>query len=111
MIRSGIRGLILSAGIALLASAGARAADPSSVAPADPTPAQRQTMAELHRQMADCLVSDRPIADCRAAMHQQCMQTMGATGCPMMGGGMMHGQGMMRGPGMKGGAQPPPANP
>jgi len=105
MFRFTIRSFVLVAGIALLSSA-ALAADPAPGTPADPTPAQRQTMAELHRKMADCLASDRPFADCRAEMHQGCMTAMGANGCPMMMGGGMGG-GMMRGRGMMGGQTPP----
>jgi hypothetical protein len=50
--------------------------------------------------MADCLKSDRPIAECRTDMMKDCRGMMGEKGCPMMesaGGGM--GPGMM-GPGM-----------
>jgi hypothetical protein len=69
-------------------------------------------MAVIHEKMAACLRSDRPIADCRAEMLNTCQETMGATGCPMMGPGGHMGTGMMgsgwvMGPGMmQGGAAP-----
>jgi hypothetical protein len=88
-----------------LASAGAAlAADPQAAAPADPTPAARQQMAEVHEKMAACLRSDRPIAECRAEMWKSCQSMTGESGCPMGGGmgpgmgrGMMHRRGMMQG--------------
>ena len=105
--------LVLAIGGALLASQVALAADPAPPAPADPTPAQRKQMAAAHRTMAECLESDRPFAECHAAMQQSCRDAMGAQGCPMMmGGGGMMGRGpmggMRHGPGMMGGAQPAP---
>jgi hypothetical protein len=79
-----------------------------SPAPADPSAEQRQKMAEIHRKMADCLVSERPIAECRAEMHASCQSMMGADGCPMMGMGPgMMGRGRMGG-GMMPGAPPQP---
>jgi hypothetical protein len=97
---------ILALGIGMLVCGPAIAAEP---APADPTPEQRQKMAEVHQQMAACLVSARPIAECRAEMHKNCQTMMGNEGCPMMHGGGM-GPGMMGGGGMM---QPPvkPATP
>ena len=86
------------------------AADPAKAPPPAPTAEQRQKMAEVHQKMADCLRSDRPIAECRSEMATACHDMMGAGGCPMMGtgpGGMgpgMKGHGM--GPGMM---QPPDA--
>jgi hypothetical protein len=107
MIRSMSRILALAAAIAL----------PSTAAfAADPTPAQRGKMAELHRKMADCLESERPMADCTADMRNGCVAMMGADGCPMMGpmmetdGGMMHGHGTSA-PGKDGSENPPPSNP
>ena len=104
------------AALVLLASSSALAAEPKKSAPAEPSPEVRQQMAAVHQKMADCLKSDRPMADCRAEMANSCKQMVGASGCPMMGSGtggmgpgMMGGSGMMGG-GMMGG-QPAPETP
>lgn len=103
--------LALVVAAALCAGGAAMAADPALPPLADPTPEQRQAMAEVHRKMAECLVSTRPFEECRAEMHASCQaQHMG--GCPMMGGPMGPGMGRgMHGPGMMGGAPPAPAPP
>jgi hypothetical protein len=83
----------LVAALALLGAGAALAAD-------EPTPEQRQQMSAVHQKMAECLKSNRPIAECRNEMMSSCRSMMGEKGCPMMesaGGGM--GPGMM-GPGM-----------
>jgi len=109
-------GWALAAAIAVFASGVAWSQEATPTPPADPSPEQRQTMAELHRNMADCLASTRPIAECRAEMRAGCQQKLGQQGCPMMGamgagmgpgmgGGMMPGRGMM--PGGPGGPAPP----
>lgn len=102
------RSFVLAVAIGMFSiGAVAQAEETSPPAPADPTPAQRQAMAAIHRKMAECLASERPFAECRAEMHASCRATLGAQGCPMMqGGGMgpgmrgggrrMHGEGMMR---------------
>ena len=102
---------LLIAGV-LASSHAALAADaPQST----PTPEARQQMAAIHEQMAACLKSSRPIAECRAEMFKSCQQTMGQTGCPMGGPGGRMGRGMMgsgwaMGPGMmQGGVAPQPA--
>jgi len=89
--------------------------------PGDPgrtrlTPEQRQQMAETHRKMAECLVSTRPFAECRAEMHASC-QANHADGCPMMGGpmgpggmGRGMGMGMRQGPGAMDAPPTPPSN-
>jgi len=73
-------------------------------------------MAEIHRKMAECLASTRPIAECRDEMRTSCQRRLGQTGCPMMGGmgaGMGHGRmggGMRPGGGMMPGTpEVPPA--
>ena len=95
-----------------LAWAGAaHAAEPKKAPPA-PTAEQRQKMADIHQKMAECLRSDRPIAECRSEMATACHDTLGAEACPMMGkgrGGM--GPGMMGGPMGPGMMQGPPAAP
>jgi hypothetical protein len=65
----------------------ALAAEPPSGVPAAPSKEQREKMAAMHEQVAACLRSDKPIADChKEAMkhHQQMMGMMGKDGCPMM---------------------------
>lgn len=91
--------------LAIAAMTAAFAADPPAAAqqPA-PSKEMREKMATLHEQMAACLRSDKPFAECRAEMMKNCQSTMGAKGCPMMdmmgmgkGGMGMHG-GMMQDP-------------
>ena len=102
----------LIAATALAASHVAIAADTGQSAP---SPAARQQMAAIHEQMAACLKSSRPIEECRAEMFKGCRETMGQTGCPMVGPGGRMGPGMMgsgwvMGPGMmQGGAATQPA--
>jgi hypothetical protein len=91
--------------LALLSVIPAFAAEPEK--PSDPSPEARQQMASVHQKMAECLRSDRPIAECRAEMLKSCHEMMGERGCPMMGstgGGM--GPGMMGGGMMQGGPAP-----
>jgi hypothetical protein len=76
-------------------------ADPLPTAQAPiPSKEMRVKMATLHEQMAVCLRSDKPFAECRTQMMQSCQSTIGAQGCPIMGMGSgpmgMHG-GMMQG--------------
>jgi len=93
----------LIAALALVSVSPAFAADPEKAAPSEPSPEVRQQMAAVHQKMADCLRSDRPIAECKAEMKKSCHEMMGERGCPMMGasGGEM-GPGMMGGGMMKG---------
>jgi hypothetical protein len=84
----------------MFVGAAALAAEPTNPAP-EPSSEQRHKMAEIHQRMADCLVSERPMSECRAEMQKSC-QSMGREDCSMMGGGM--GPGMM---GVRGMMQPP----
>lgn len=96
------------AALALLAASPAFAEEPAK--PSDPSPEARQQMAAVHQKMAECLRSDRPMAECKAEMMKSCHEMMGERGCPMMGasgGGM--GPGMMGGGMMKG--EPAPETP
>jgi hypothetical protein len=106
-IRTSLR-IVLATAIVTFSIGGiARAAETAAPAPADPTPAQRQLMAAIHRKMAECLASERPFAACRAEMHASCQTTLGTRGCPMMQGGGMGpgmGRGRMHGGGMGQGA-------
>src|SRR5690349_8902146 len=65
------------------------------------TTEQRQKMADAHEKMAACLRSDRPVPDCHDELMKSCKDAMGATTCPMMGGGI--------GPMRHGGKATPPA--
>jgi hypothetical protein len=67
------------------------------------TAEQRQKMADAHEKMAVCLRSERPVPDCHDELMKGCKETMGATMCPMMGGGM--------GPMRHGGKVTPPPGP
>jgi hypothetical protein len=87
------------AAVALLLASAALAADAPKATPSEPTPETRQKMAEIHQNMAECLRSERPLAECRAEMGKSCQDMMAGAGCPMledMGPGMMGG-GMMQG--------------
>jgi Spy/CpxP family protein refolding chaperone len=55
----------------------------SSMMMASPTPEMRQNMAEMHQKMADCLKSERPMAECRKEMMKNCPMK-GKGHCPMM---------------------------
>jgi hypothetical protein len=96
--------LVLALASVMISSGPALAADPAKpAAPADPSPEQRHKMAEVHQRMADCLVSARPMSECRGEMQTSCQEMKGPYGCSMMEGGMgpgMMGGGMMQGQGM-----------
>ena len=80
------------ASVLLITGAGAAfAADPPAAPHDTPSKEMREKMASLHEQMAACLRSDKPIADCHSQMMKSCKETMGEKGCPMMGHGMMGG--------------------
>jgi hypothetical protein len=42
-------------------------------------------MAALHEQMAACLRSNKPVAECRNQMVKDCQEQLGTVDCPMMG--------------------------
>lgn len=48
------------------------------------TKEQRDKMASLHEQMANCLRSDKSAKECHEDMKQSC-KSMGKEACPMMG--------------------------
>jgi hypothetical protein len=78
------------ASVLLIIGAGAAiAADPPAANHPAPSKEMREKMATVHEQMAACLRSDKPIADCRSQMMKSCQDTMGEQGCPMMGHGMV----------------------
>lgn len=63
----------------------------------EPTMQTRRDMARVHREVADCLDSSRPMSDCRQEMMSRCKQMWKDGHCPMMEGGKISG---MRGDGM-----------
>jgi hypothetical protein len=90
---------ILASMMFMTGAGGALAADAPKAEHAAPTKEVREKMATLHEQMAACLRSDKPIAECRTEMAKSCQDMMGKEGCPMMGrGGAMHGHMMKNGP-------------
>ena len=83
--------LVTLLGLALGSSAALTAEAPSGRQP-PLTKEQREKMATIHEQMATCLRSDKPIADCHKDAMKSCQDVMGKDGCPMMDGmGGMHG--------------------
>lgn len=68
------------------------AAEPPAGAHAAPSKEQREKMATIHEQLAACLRSDKPIADCHKEAMKSCQDMMGKDGCPMMHEHMMHQQ-------------------
>jgi hypothetical protein len=59
------------------------------------TKEDRQKMADLHTQMAECLKSDKPITECKTEMMNNCKGMTGKEGCPMMGHMWGKGKDMM----------------
>jgi hypothetical protein len=72
----------------MIAGAGAAFAAEESPAAQTPSKETRDKMAAVHEKMAACLRSEKPFADCRGEMQQNCQTMMGEQGCPMMGMGM-----------------------
>ena len=76
--------------VALASAAGAADAPATKAAPSKE---MREKRAVLHEQMAACLRSDKPFAECRKQMMKGGEDMMGKDNCPMMmgmGSGMMH---------------------
>jgi hypothetical protein len=90
-IRSSNRraGNVIASVLLIIGASAAFAVDPPSVDHGTPSKEMREKMAGLHEQMAACLRSDKPVADCRSQMMKGCEGIMGEKGCPMMGHGMM----------------------
>jgi hypothetical protein len=68
----------------VLIAGGILAAEPPAGAPATPSRETREKMAAMHEQMAACLRSDKPIAECRQEAMKHHQEMMGKDGCPMM---------------------------
>lgn len=60
------------------------AAEPPSAAPTGPSKEMREKMATFHEQLAACLRSDKPIAECHNQAMKHHAEMMGKEGCPMM---------------------------
>lgn len=84
-------GAVIANMLLIIGVSAAFAADPPAARHDTPSKETREKMASLHEQMAVCLRSDKPIADCHSQMMKSCQDTMGEKGCPMMGHGMMGG--------------------
>ncbi len=94
--------------LALLSATGVIAlacAPPASAQQPAPSKEMRAQMATIHEQMAACLRSDKPIADCHAEMVQSCQKV----GCPMGAMGMGPGPKGSHGGMMQSQPQSPPA--
>jgi hypothetical protein len=86
--RDRLRGYVLAAALATIASLGtiSSAAPPS--ADSDASHKMREQMAAMHEQAAACLRSDKPMSACRSEMMQSCQKMMGGQ-CKMMTGMQM----------------------
>ena len=86
-----LRPLELMASLLLITGASAvLGAEPPATAHEAPSKEMREKMAAIHEQMASCLRSDKPIADCHAEAMEHCRTMMGKEGCPMMSMGHPH---------------------
>lgn len=90
MNTSRISGLWAGLAITAMMIAGPGAAFAAEEVPVEQTPSKemRDKMAAVHEKMSACLRSEKPFADCRSEMQQNCTTMMGEQGCPMMGMGM-----------------------
>jgi hypothetical protein len=79
------KSLLASLTVILGSSASAAlAAEPASAAPAAPSKEMREKMATFHEQLAACLRSDKPIAECHKEAMKHHHEMMGKDGCPMI---------------------------
>jgi len=75
----------LIAALALIFGASAAfAAEPLSEGHPTMSKEQREKMATIHEQMAACLRSDKPVADCHKEAMKSCQDAMGKDWCSMM---------------------------
>jgi hypothetical protein len=72
------------ASITLLAASAVIAAEPPTADATGPSKEIRDKLATLHEQLANCLRSDKPIAQCHTEMMKSCQDMFGAQGCPML---------------------------
>ena len=68
----------------------ALAAEPPSASSAGPSKETREEMAVFHEQLAACLRSDKPIAECHKQAMKHHKEMMGKEECPMMKMDHMH---------------------
>lgn len=80
----------LIAAFALLGLGVTVSAEPPSQSHPPLSKEQREKMATIHEQMAACLRSDKPVADCHKEAMKSCQEMMGKEGCPMMGAMHQH---------------------
>jgi len=89
-----MKSLLASLAMILGGMSVALGAEPPSTAPAGPSKEMREKMATVHEQLAACLRSDKPIAECHKEAMKHHQEMMGKDGCPMMDkdGGMTQKQ-------------------
>ncbi len=76
---------VLAGLVVILGTVGvALAAEPPSASPAGPSKETREKMAVFHEQLATCLRSDKPIAECHKQVMKHHKEMMGKEDCPMM---------------------------
>jgi hypothetical protein len=76
---------LLASLVVTLSGGAPLAAEPPAAAATAPSKETREQMATMHEQMAACLRSDKPIADCRKEAMKHHQELMGKDGCPMTG--------------------------
>ena len=82
---SSLQAVSLTATLALLLGAGAAFSEgPASQSHPTVSKEQRERMANIHEQMAACLRSDKPVAECHKEAMKSCQEAMGKEGCSMM---------------------------
>ena len=81
---------IVASSIAIACAGSTFAANSAKPECPTPTKEMREKLAARHEQMAACLRSDKPIAECRTEMTKMHEEMMGEMGCP---GGKMHPHG------------------
>lgn len=84
------KGSLIATLALILGASAAFAADPPAPGHSGPSKEQREKMATIHEQMAACLRSDKPIAECHKEAMKRCQDVMGKEECPMMGGMHRH---------------------
>ena len=84
-VRVSLLAVSLTATLALILSASAAfSAEPASQSHPTMSKEQREKMAMIHEQMAACLRSDKPAADCHKEAMKSCQDAMGKDWCSMM---------------------------
>ena len=82
---SSLQSVSLIATLALvIGTSAALAAEPPSQGQPTMSKEQREKMATIHEQMAACLRSDKPMADCHKEAMKSCQDAMGKNWCSMM---------------------------